>query len=129
VAQRLSDPPYLAFPFRMESGQSAKATRAEYVRGLVEQVIFTLPGERVFRPDFGAGARALVFEPNSSAMWQVAQKRILSNLSDALKGEVDPKSIEVSVQGDDAEVIISVAYTLAAIGYRERCRFSINGGM
>jgi hypothetical protein len=42
---------------------------------------------------------------------------------------VDPKSIDVTVQGDEAKVIIAVAYTLAAIGYRERCRFSINGGM
>ena len=37
----------------------------DHIRDLIEQVLFTSPGERVMRPDFGAGLLALVFEPNS----------------------------------------------------------------
>jgi hypothetical protein len=37
----------------------------EHIRDLIEQVLFTSPGERVNRPDFGSGLRQLVFAPNS----------------------------------------------------------------
>lgn len=65
--QRLSDPSYLAFPFRIGTDGAKTSTRARHVREQIEQVLFTNPKERVFRPDFGAGVRKLIFEPNASA--------------------------------------------------------------
>ena len=41
--------------------------RDDHLRDLIEQVLFTAPGERVMRPDFGSGLLALVFEPNSTS--------------------------------------------------------------
>jgi len=127
MARRLADPPYLAFPFRMGGDGPELATRGYHIRGQIEQVLFTLAGERVFRPDFGAGVKALLFEPNSSPMWAVTKLRLMSSLATALAGEVDPKSLEVTVTGEDAQLIITVAYTLAAIGHRERYRFNLGG--
>lgn len=128
MARRLVDPPYLAFPLRIEGGGPKLATRSEHVRSQIEQVLFTLPGERVFRPEFGAGVKALVFEPNDTPLWQIAKRRLLSSLAEALQGEVDPKSIEVDVGGDDATLTISVSYALAAIGLRESQTFTFGGG-
>lgn len=125
MERRLTDPPYLAFPFRMENGEPRLASRAEHIRGQIEQVLYTLAGERVFRPEFGAGVKALLFEPNRSAMWQVTRRRLLASLAEALAGEVDPKSIEVEVSGEEEKLIISISYTLAAIDQRERQRFSL----
>lgn len=125
MARRLVDPPYLAFPFRMGDAAPVLARRSEHIRGQIEQVLFTLPGERVFRPEFGAGVKALVFEPNGTPLWQITKRRLLASLADALQGEVDPKSIDVEVSGDDATLTIEIAYTLAAIGHRESQLFTL----
>ena len=55
---------HLAFPLRLDPrGRTALADDEDYLRGLVEQVLFTRPGERVNRPDFGSGVDRLVFAP------------------------------------------------------------------
>ena len=64
--QHVNDPPYLAFPFRVEKGGPRLSSRSDHIREQIEQVLFTDPYERVFRPEFGAGVRALVFEPNAT---------------------------------------------------------------
>jgi Bacteriophage baseplate protein W len=127
MARRLVDPPYLAFPLVMDAEAPRLAARAEHIRGQIEQVLFTLPGERVFRPEFGAGVKALVFEPNDTPLWQITKRRLLASLADALQGEVDPKSIEVDVSGEEATLTIAIAYTLAAIGQRDSQVFTLGG--
>jgi uncharacterized protein len=127
MALRLNTPPYLAFPLRIGVGGPALHARAAHVRGQIEQVLFTLPGERVFRPDFGAGVRALLFEPNGSAIWQLTRKRLVASLADALQGEVDPRSIEVDVTGEDANLTITVAYSLSTVGVRAQETFTVTG--
>ena len=121
----LVDPPYLAFPFRVGPKGPAIAARAAHVRQQIEQVLFTVPGERVFRPEFGAGVRALIFEPNASALHQVTRQRLVAALAEALQGEADPRSLEVDVQGEGAELRILIAYTLAAVGHREQQVFPL----
>lgn len=130
MARRLADPPYLAFPLRFTAGtQEAPrlASRTEHVRGQIEQVLFTLAGERVFRPEFGTGLKALLFEPNATPLWQITQRRLAASLAEALAGEVDPRSLEVSVEGKESELVITIAYTLAAIGRREAQTFNVGG--
>ncbi|MDW8323754.1 MAG: GPW/gp25 family protein [Burkholderiales bacterium] len=128
MTRRLADPPYLAFPLRLTGGTPRLATRIEHVRGQIEQVLHTLAGERVFRPEFGAGVKALLFEPNAMPLWQVAQRRLAASLTEALAGEVDPRSLEVSVQGREGELDITIAYTLATIGRREEQSYRLRGG-
>lgn len=127
MARHLVDPPYLAFPLRMDAQGPRLAGRSEHIRGQIEQVLFTLPGERVFRPEFGAGVKTLVFEPNDSPLWQVARRRLLASLAEALQGEVDPRSLDVQVEGVDATLQIRISYTLAAIGHRDAQLFSLGG--
>lgn len=129
MSRRLADPPYLAFPLRIARPAEAPAgdqrhwprlaSRAQHIRGQIEQILFTVPGERVFRPEFGAGLRTLLFEPNASPLWQVTQRRLAAALGEALTGEVDPRSLEIEVSGVDAQLVVRIAYTLAAIGRRE----------
>ena len=50
----------IAFPYSIDvSGRTATADNATHIRDLIEQVLFTAPGERVMRPDFGSGVAAL----------------------------------------------------------------------
>ena len=97
MARRLIDPPYLAFPFSMETSGPRLAGRAEHIRGQIEQVLFTLPGERVFRPEFGAGVKALVFEPNSTPLWQITKRRLLASLAEALQVDLGKATAEAQV--------------------------------
>lgn len=114
----IKSPRFLSFPFRMTKNGGAQTDKASHIREQIEQVLFTSPGERVFRPEFGLGARQLVFEPNNTALWEVARNRLYASLADALKGEVDPKTLKVEVTAyPDApeKLLVSVSYTLAAI--------------
>lgn len=126
MARRLVDPPYLAFPLRVNNEGGETANRSRHIRDQIEQVLFTLPGERVFRPEFGAGVRALVFEPNSQGLWEITKKRLTASLADALRGEVDPKSLNVEVRGEEEKLMITIQYTLATIGHREQQSFVVS---
>ena len=65
---------YIDFPYQIDSrGRTAETDYADYIRDLIEQVLFTMPGERVNRPDFGCGLAQLVFTPNSEALANTTQ--------------------------------------------------------
>ena len=119
---------YMTFPFRMQSDGATTAARFQHIRQQVEQVIFTSPGERVFRPEFGFGARRHVFEPNSEALWEYVQNRLYGALAEALAGEVDPKTIRVEVGPglNMPEVLmVRITYVIAALQKEETHEFEI----
>ena len=60
---------YLNYPFFIDGrGRSAATDRDHHIRQMIEQVLFTNPGERVNRPDFGCGLRRMVFMPNGQPL-------------------------------------------------------------
>ncbi|MCP5073795.1 MAG: GPW/gp25 family protein [Rhodobacteraceae bacterium] len=113
---------YMAFPFRMGDEGAETVARFAHIRQQVEQVIFTSPGERVFRPEFGFGARRHVFEPNNTALWEYAQNRLYGTLAEALAGEVDPKTLKVTVGPGDGQpevLMVRITYVIAALQKEE----------
>lgn len=119
---RLPRVSYMAFPFRMGPSGAESVTRFAHIRDQVEQVLFTSPGERVFRPEFGFGARRHVFEPNAASLWEYAQSRLYGALAEALAGEVDPKTIEVTVgpgAGAPEVLLVRIRYVIAALQKEE----------
>lgn len=125
---RLNSADYMSFPMMVGPEGAAVSTRLQHVRAIIETVLFTNPGERWFRPEFGVGAVALLFEPNAPPLWEVTRKRITASLIDALAGEVDPKTIEVTIDeasSTDAQLLVTIAFTLAAINYTERNSYAI----
>ena len=128
--QLLIDPEYMSFPFSMKGDGVATSQRREHIKQLIEQVLFTNPNERVFRLEFGAGVRRLVFEGNRAALWELAKQRLSASLSEVLQGEVDPNSLDVDVsnQGDEDTLHIHIRYRLAAINREEEFLFQIEGG-
>lgn len=123
--QRIADPPYASFPFRVGAAGASTSGRAEHVREQIEQVLFTSPRERVFRPEFGAGVRRLVFEPNSPGLREVLRRRLTASLAEALQGEVDPSTLQIEIQGSGERITIVVSYSLAAIGSSESHAFRL----
>jgi phage baseplate assembly protein W len=116
---RLVDPSYLSFPLRIGASGAATSSRRAHVREQIEQVLFTDPGERVFRPEFGAGIRAVIFEPNDSVLSELLRKRLADSLADALRGEVDPKSLQVELNRDEERLLVVISYALATVGQSE----------
>src|SRR5215471_10478201 len=120
---KLTDPSYLAFPLRIARDGPATSRREAHVHEQIEQVLFTAPGERVFRQEFGAGVKRLVFEPYTDALREITSKRLSSSLTDVLRGEVDPKTlaVEVSPAAEAAAIEteqrleVTVSYRLATI--------------
>jgi phage baseplate assembly protein W len=122
---RLNNPDYMQFPLEIGVRGAVTSARRQHVREQIEQVLFTNPGERWFRPEFGAGVRALVFEPNNLALWEVTKKRLLASLREALTGEVDPRSLEVAVTGEGEKLLITISYMLATIQHTEKLQFAV----
>lgn len=120
---------YLSFPFRMTETGGAQSGRLDHVREQIEQVLFTTAPERVFRPEFGAGVRRLIFEPNSTALWELTKKRLEASLAEALQGEVDPRSLRIEVgapPGNEEQLIIRISYELSAVRKTESHAFQVS---
>lgn len=125
---RLPRTRYLSFPFRMDEDGGATSTRAEHIREQVMQVLLTSAGERVFRPEFGFGARQHVFEPNAPQLRELARNRLYGSLAEALAGEVDPKTLQVEVtvpEGSPATLLVKISYVIAALQKEESHEFAI----
>jgi len=107
--QRLIDPKYMAFPFQIDQDGAVVSRRKAHIREQILQVLFTNPGERVFRPHFGGGLRQTIFEPNSPQLSDMVKKRLASSLTDALHGEVDPSTLEVEVIADNEYLNLKIS--------------------
>ena len=69
------------FPFHPDSrGQTAVTNDDAHIRDMIEQFLFTNPGERVNRPDFGSGLLQLVFAPNSPELAATLQFTVQAGL-------------------------------------------------
>lgn len=118
---------HLDHPYRISGlGRTATTGDEDHLRDLIEQVLFTAPGERVMRPDFGCGLAQLVFEPNSVVLaattQMLVQAALLQHLSHLIA--VD----EVSVEADDAALRVNVRYTVLEDGRAQRAAFALPGG-
>ncbi len=118
--------PHLDFPYHFDaSGRTAQTDAANHVRDLIEQVLFTTPGERVMRPDFGSGLMALVFEPNSDALAATTQMLVQASLQQHLAHLIAVESVEVD--NEDSTLQVSVTYTLLEDGRLQRAGFVVPG--
>ncbi len=129
---KLNQAVYMDFPFSLGRQGATTLTRIPHIRDQIEMVLFTDPGERWFRPEFGAGIRTLIFEPNSSPLWQITKQRLQASLTEALAGEVVPRDLEISVRADEAfpeRLLINIAYRLSALNHTEMVEFEVSGGV
>lgn len=106
-------------PFAVDLGRGSLAEEeryAKHVEQMMHQVLFTAPGERINRPDFGCGIKRLVFAPNSEVSAALAQVTIFQSLTKWLGTAItvnDVKALAV-----DERLEITIAYTLKTQGER-----------
>lgn len=103
------------FPLTIgRSGQIADTTYPDHVHDMVEQLLFTRPGERVNRPDFGCGLLDLVFEPNSPEMAAALQVSAEGALQLWLGDVIAVRALTVTA--DDASLRVDLEYVLLSTG-------------
>jgi phage baseplate assembly protein W len=113
---------HLGIPFGFgPRGRTATSDDARHLRELIRMVLFTAPGERVNRPDFGCGIRQLVFAPLSDTLAATTRHllhgALLRWLGDLIQVE------DVGVEAEDATLTITVAYSLRATGEAQTAVF------
>ena len=107
----------LKYPFAIDAGGGRGAEEGDYdayVRQLIRQVLLTAQGERINRPDFGAGIRRMVFAPNSPAVASLAQTFIDQALTRWLPTIIKVEDIKVSAE--EEKLIIDVRYLVLQRG-------------
>jgi phage baseplate assembly protein W len=106
-------------PFAVDAGRGRIAEEesyAQHVEQMMMQVLFTAPGERVNRPDFGCGVRRLVFAPSSEVSATLAQVTIFESLQRWLGSTITVDDVKARALGERME--IAIVYTLRARGER-----------
>jgi phage baseplate assembly protein W len=104
----------IGFPFRIDTdGRTALADDEEYARALIEQVLFTAPGERVNRPTFGSGVLQLVFEPAGGELAAATQLMVHGALQQWLGDLVEVQAVDVAVR--ESTLNVTVRYRTRAM--------------
>jgi phage baseplate assembly protein W len=117
---------FLDFPFHVDGrGRSAETIEDEHIRDMIFQVLFTNPGERVNRPDFGCGIKQLVFMPNSDALATATQFLVHGSLQRWLDGVIQVESVDV--EAVEAELRVTVVYSKRSGGGPRRDVFTPAG--
>ena len=105
----------IRYPFAVDAGLGRLAEEtnyAEHIEQLIKQVLFTAPGERVNRPDFGCGIKRMVFAPNDPVTASLAQVTIFQSLKRWLGSVIDVQDVKAVAVNERLE--IKIAYSLKA---------------
>jgi phage baseplate assembly protein W len=112
----------VAYPLAIDtSGRTATCDDDAHVEQMIEQLLFTAPGERAMRPTFGCGLRQLLFEPNSDVLAATTQLVVNGALQQWLGTVIDVLSVEVLAE--DSTLRVTVSYQIRRTGAHKTSTF------
>lgn len=113
----------LDYPFHIDGrGRVAETGEELHIRQLIEQVLFTAPGERVNRPTFGAGLLRLIFAPASEELQAATRFLVQGQLQQWLGQLIEVQAVDLSFVEND--LTIDVQYLIRQSQRTFRSRFS-----
>ena len=116
----------LDFPYHFDGrDRTAGSSEEKHIRDLIEQILFTNAGERVNRPDFGAGVLQLVFGPASPEAAATAEFMIRGALQSYLGQRIAVEA--VSTEAEDTALRITIAYRILRSGTAATAAFTLGG--
>lgn len=114
------------FPFHIDGRRrTALTTEDDHIRDMIEQFLFTNPGERVNRPDFGSGLLQLIFAPNSPELAAALQFTIQAGLQRWLGDLIEVQALEVT--SEESTLRVFVQYAVRRIGEQRAATFERSG--
>jgi uncharacterized protein len=115
----------LRFPFQIsERGVAATSGRQEAIREQLEQLLLTIPGERVNRPEFGCGVQRLVFSGAGPQVAAAAEYVISAAIRKYMAKLIQLDAVRVSYGPDNTHMHIDILYTLLDSGEELAATFS-----
>ncbi len=117
----------LFFPYQIDGRRRTReASRDqdsdEYIKGLIEQILFTAPGERVMRPDFGSGIQQQLFEANTPELASTTQMLVQGALQQWLGNLIITES--VVIEAIDTALHVEVIYIVQRTQARQQVNFT-----
>ncbi len=114
---------HVDYPFHIDGrGRTAATGDDDYVRDLIEQVLFTSPGERVNRPSFGSGLLQLVFAPNSDVLAGAVEMTVQGALQQWLGDLIQVEGVDV--RHEESTLEVQVRYVIRRNQQRQVANFS-----
>ena len=111
------------YPYQIDGrGRTAATSADDHIRDLIEQVLFTAPGERVNRPTFGSGLLQLVFAPNSDELATATQMLVQGALQQWLGDLIQVQAVDV--QNQDSALQVTVQYVVRRTQQRQGAQFT-----
>lgn len=111
------------FPYHVDSrGRTAATDQDDHIRDLIEQVLFTAPGERVNRPTFGSGVMQLLFAPNSDELATAVQVMVQGALQQWLGDLIQVEAVDAEHQ--ESTLLVTVRYVVKRNQQRQVAQFS-----
>lgn len=115
------------FPYHFDGRERTSETSEEdHIRDLIEQILFTNPGERVNRPQFGAGVYQLLFAPISDEQVATIEFMIRGALQQYLGQRIEVQ--DISAEGVDSAITITIAYRILRSDALSSASFKLGGG-
>ncbi len=112
------------FPLRFDGGARVVTARFDdHVEQLIEQVLFTSPGERVNRPDFGCGLTRFVFEPLAADVLTATEAFVKSALLRWLADVIRIGDVTITVDGSKLRILVT--YVITATSVRRTSAFDL----
>jgi phage baseplate assembly protein W len=112
----------IAFPYQIDGGgRTALATDDAHIRDMIQQLLFTSPGERVNRPAFGTALQQLVFAPNNPEVAAATQFLVQGALQQYLGDLIVIE--QVGVDSQDAVLRVTVSYMVRRTQQRDSTTF------
>ena len=113
----------IAYPFRISgTGRTASEDQNRHIRNMIEQVLFTAPGERVNRPDLGTGLQRFVFATLSDETLAATRFMVQSALQEWLGDLIEVEGVDV--EAVDTSLVVTVRYRVIATQQRQMARFN-----
>lgn len=108
----------IAYPYAIDgSGRTAQPDDDEHIRQMIEQLLFTAPGERVNRPTFGTGLRQLLFAPNSPELATATEFMVQGALQEFLGELIRVEAVDVV--SEEATLRVTVQYIVQRTQQRQ----------
>ncbi len=97
----------IAYPLSItDEGLIATSGYSQHIEQLIEQVLFTMPGERVNLPDFGTGITQLIFSPGNAEMVSATQFLVQGALQQWLGNLIQVQAVQVVTEDSTLNVTI-----------------------
>jgi len=110
------------FPFQVDGRGRTSVSGDHHLRDLMEQLLFTSPGERVNRPTFGSGLLQMVFAPSSDELAAATQFLLQGTLQQYLGDLIQAEAVRVEIQ--DSTLLVTVQFVVRATQVRQVAQFS-----